>query len=317
MTAIDRFLKKNIIIGLSVLCVGFLFPGCSQNNDKGKGEKKEILSTDFKDPSLVKEDEGPQVSGQKDVPLPGQENETLELMPSDALLDNKVEVREINPVKTDGLISEFNALDSSEKKIERIESLAHLSSAQDPSLINFVRNALDDADPEVGEAAIELLEDYTNPEILPVIAHALEADEADTRAEATKILSNVNDPQVSDLINTALMDDSEDVREAAIEVAEELQGNAMFSVMVNGISSQYNDVKYEIVSILEDRGDHNSVDLIIEGLRDNDPDFREEVNETLEFLIDRKFETYEDAQYWWGENKHLYDKALFKMDEEE
>jgi len=67
--------------------------------------------------------------------------------------------------------------------------------------------------------------------------------------------------------------------------------------------------------MLEDRSDHSAVDILIEGLKDNDPDFREEVNASLDFLIDKEFKTYQEAQAWWNANKDNYDEDLFPKED--
>ena len=318
MKITERFLMQSLAVCLIAVFLIFC-NSCSSKSDNDNRERPELSAKDSGDSPKVRED--------KKTPVP--ENKPLErtlvresekrsrpvTIPHDDSSTERSEPDK-NKIKVDAVMAEFNASDSPEKKKELIESLGSLSSGQDPYLINFVRNALDDVDPEVGQAAIELLEDYRTPEILPLIAYALETVGEETRAEAVALLANVNDPQVSDLINIALNDNSEDVREAASEVVEELSGSVMLDVMAKGIVSPYNDVKYEILSMLEDRGDHTSVDLIIEGLRDNDMEFCKEVNETMEFLIDRKFETYEDARFWWKENKHRYDEELFTIEDD-
>ena len=129
-------------------------------------------------------------------------------------------------------------------------------------------------------------------------------------------LSGIDDPQTVELLAQALSDTSKNVRSAALEVAEGHGDNIKLGVMEEGIGSPYDDVKYEIVSLLEDRSDHIAVEVLIEGLKDTDPDFREEVNAALDFLIDEEFETYEEAEAWWIENKDNYDDELFLIEDE-
>jgi hypothetical protein len=215
--------------------------------------------------------------------------------------------------KVDALIAEFDSAVSSEKRIELIKALKKLSFELDPRMTDLVQKALDNPDPEVGRAAIELLEDYDTPaDVLPLIEQALNSADTQTRIEALSSLSSVDDPQAGNLLAQALSDTSIDIRAAALEAVEWHENDSIqLDVMKEGIASEYDDVKYEVASALEDRSDHSAVDILIEALKDNDPDFRQEVNSSLDFMIDRKFETYGEALIWWNDNKDNYDEELF------
>jgi HEAT repeat protein len=215
------------------------------------------------------------------------------------------------------LVAKFESANSVEAKLKFIESLSESSFKQDPSVVSVVCRALDDPNSKVARAAIELLEDYETPEILPAIAQALKMADEQIRIMALASLSGVNDPQVIELLAQALSDTSKDVRAAALEAAQEhISDPIKLSIIEKGIISQYDDVKYEVVSMLHDRSDHIAVELLIEGLKDKDPKFRAEINETLDFLIEKEFKTYEEAQAWWTQNKGKYDMDLVRIDEQ-
>src|SRR4030042_4926857 len=85
-------------------------------------------------------------------------------------------------------------------------------------------------------------------------------------------------------------------------------------VLAKGIISTHDDVKSTSVWLLQERSDHKAMDIIIEGLKDPNPTFREEINETLNFLINREFGSYDEAKIWWEQNKNKYDEDLFEKD---
>ena len=218
--------------------------------------------------------------------------------------------------KAAALLAKFDSASSVKAKLDFIESLSDLAFEQDPSVISVVRRALDDPNSKVARAAIELLEDYETPEILPAIEQALKLADEQIRIAAVEPLYAVNDPQVIQLLAQALNDTSAEVRAAAIEVVQEHDSDPIkLSIMEKAIISPYDDVKYEVVSMLEDRSDHIAVELLIEGLKEQDPKFREEINESLNFLIDQEFKTYEEAQAWWTKNKDKYDAELIRIDD--
>ena len=219
--------------------------------------------------------------------------------------------------QAEAVIAEFDSKVSPKRKLELIDSLTESAVEQHPSVIDIVQKILDDPDPEVGRAAIALLEDYETTEIIPVISQALESRDEQIRIGALASLANVNDPQVIDLLVEALNDTSEDVRSAALEVAQEQVDDIQLNVLEEGIASSYEDVKSEALSLLQDRSDHASVEIIIAGLLDEDSKFREKVNLALYLFVDQKFETYETALTWWDQNKHKYDENLFEIEEDD
>jgi hypothetical protein len=100
-----------------------------------------------------------------------------------------------------------------------------------------------------------------------------------------------------------------------LKVASEHSDRIELSVLENGIISPHNDVKYASTWLLQERSDHRALEILLEGLNDTDPQFREEINETLNFLINHEFETYDEAITWWNKNKENYDEELFEKDD--
>lgn len=311
MKLTERLSIYNIIIYWTILLLGFLCIGCSSKSDEDRQDEAAP-------PTVASEEQRP-ISSNKEIRQTKQANEKLEKTPTKTISRKKQIVKHDNKQKNKvtTIIAELASSISTERKIELIESLSELSIEQDPSVIIVVRKALDDPNPEVRHAAIELLEDYETPEILPVVAQALKSGDEQTREYALLPLSNVNDPRVSELLVQALEDTSEDVRATALEVAEDHEEQSIkLSVMEKGIICPYPDVKEATISMLEDRADHRAVEILIVGLKDSDSYFHELVNEALDFLIDKEFETYEQAQSWWLANKDNYDEELFRIEEE-
>jgi HEAT repeat protein len=288
-----------LVFYLVVLSIGFVCLGCSS---KKTGEKKAETSA----------------SSRKEVKQLKRKNNKLKKAAAKTVQGKERRVRvgsQLDKDKVSAIIAEFDSPISAERKIELIKSLSKVISADELSVISVVQKSLDDSNPEVGRAAITLLEDYETPEILPVVERALNSKDEQTRIAALTPLSGIDDPQVSNLIIQALSDTSEDVRTAALEAVDEQEDPINLSVMKKGISSPYKDVKSTVVSSLENRGDHIALEILIEGLKDTDATFREDINETLDFLIDKQFKTYKEARAWWLKNKNNYDENLFLIDD--
>jgi hypothetical protein len=251
-----------------------------------------------------------------------QENKTLKQ--SVAKLTRKKETtaeshyqdKDTQKVQTTDLVAKFDSAGSVEEKLKFLKSLTKLSLEGHKAVIDVAQKALDDPNPKVGRAAIELLDDYESPEILPAIEQALKSADEQTRTMALESLSAIDDSKVAELLNRALNDVSKEVRATALEVTAGHDSESIqLGVLERGITSPYHDVKSEIISMLQDRSDHIAVDILIEGLKDKDPKFREEINESLDFLIEKEFKTYEEAQAWWRANKDKYDKDTLMIND--
>ena len=83
-----------------------------------------------------------------------------------------------------------------------------------------------------------------------------------------------------------------------------------------GIISPYPDVKEATILMLEEKADHKALEILFLGLKDSDSYFHELTNESLDFLINKEFKTYEEARSWWLANKNNYDENLFIIEEE-
>jgi HEAT repeat protein len=217
--------------------------------------------------------------------------------------------------KTEHLIGKFESAVNSQEKLEFIESLSELSTQGDLSVIGVIQRALDDPDLEVVRAAVELLENYKTPEILQAVEQAMGVVDDQVRIDALMSLSGIDSAEACELLIQGLGDNSKDVRATALKVASEQSDRIELGVLEKGIVSLYDDVKYGSAWLLQDRSDHSGLEILFEGLKDTNPEFREEVNETLNFLINREFETYDEAITWWNENKSNYDDELFEKED--
>jgi hypothetical protein len=331
MKLTKRMLIRRLLI-YKIAAYGIIFPlcflciGCSSKTDKEKKDKKpsspavskkqvKHVQTPLREEAKLVEQKTDEFNKSSVKPIDRKKIRS-ELLPA----KEKPTIKHPRNKNKDGnevnaVIAEYRSATSVERKIELIESLSLLNVEQNPAVITIVQETLDDPNRELGRAAIELLSDYNTPDILPVIAKALTVADDETRVNALTLLRDSDDPQAGLLLIQALDDPSEDVRTEALEAAEEQGDPIKLSIMEKGISSPYTDVKNTIISMLEERSDHRAVEILIEGLKDSDLAFREKVNESLNFLVDEEFKTYEEAQQWWATNKSNFDDELIRVED--
>jgi HEAT repeat protein len=215
----------------------------------------------------------------------------------------------------DGIIERYTAAGSADEKVELLNQLGSLVFTDDRAVIALIESALADPNEQVNRAGAELLENYESPYALDTIEKALYSPDVQTRVSAVSSLANIRDPKVTELLVTALSDESVDVREEAFSAAEEQPQSVQMQMLETAIRLPYDDVKTYAVDTLEEFSNHKSVEILMQGLNDPDPAFREQANQSLNFLIEREFDSYEQAAAWWNENRYKYDSELFLKDE--
>jgi len=282
-----------LLISLSIICV---IIGCSSKKDKPGAGKAHPAKTGT-NISLV--NKAPQLPKSPILPS-SNANQTAK----------KTDTPCEGGTSTDVLQKKYNLANSSEKKIEVLQSLPDGALSRNPCAIGIVQTAVADEDSNVALAGIESLQGYKSPEILPVIAKAMSHPNEEVRQTAVNILSDINNPQAGDLLATALSDESENIRSAALDIARDKDEQIQFKVLEKGISSPYGDTKEDSINMLESMGGHRAVDILIEALRDKDAEFREKVTSAISTLIDKEFRSYEEAKTWWEKNKGKYDEDL-------
>ena len=154
------------------------------------------------------------------------------------------------------------------------------------------------------EEKIEVLgrKQATGPEQLAsVIRAALRVPDERLRIEAAQtIVSLLEEPEgVPDLVAAAVHDPSSEVRAYAMESVLELLPKTQVEVFKETINAPEYDVRKKTITELGRMHDKPSFEVLMTGLAHPDSAFREEVNFEINLMVDRKFESYEQANAWW------------------
>lgn len=211
------------------------------------------------------------------------------------------------------LLAAYQDVAASTSKVRTLAALKPLSeyaARQDLELIPILQEAMRGGDADVCRTAMQMLSPYESPAILPALEQALANPDEQTRLMALTAAANVNDPQVVALMEQALNSPDENVRARALEIVEDQPPPLQLLSLEKGLFSSYPDVRSESLSGLLLRGDKAALETVLSGLQSSDGEFRQQVNETLRFLIDQEFETYEEAVAWWNVNQSRYDDDL-------
>jgi len=302
-----------ILVFLSVICIVI---GCSSKKGETDAEKSPPAESNDNIPSADKEAQEPKPPILPILPSPD-DKQAADVKQADAIQTaEKINKPSEVKVPIDALRNEFNKASGSERKIELLKSLPDRAFDRDPCIIGIVQTAVAEQDANVALAAIELLQGYESPEVLPAVVDAMAHPNEEVRRTAVNILLDVNDPQAGDLLVAALSDESEDIRDAALDITRHKDEQIRFRVLETGISCPYGDTKEKSVFMLEYLRGRRAVDILIEALQDKDAEFSEKVGSAISMLIDKEFESYEEAKTWWEKNKDKYNEDLSLIENE-
>jgi len=286
---------RTVFCGLFVLSA-LAFVGCSSKDDQPV-ENEKTQETAARSPAPTQQPAVKPVI----VPPPAADG-NVTVVSTDTGTGTKISAADV--------LAKFAAADTVSLKIELLESLGDSAAMQDPDVIPVVQKAVSDPSAEVSRTAVALLIGYDSPAIIPAVSQAIKSSDEQTRRDAVELLLNVDDPQVATLIVGVLDDASEEVRSSALVLAAQQEGDAAITIMKHGIGSQFADVRETVVAMLQNKGDRQAVDILITGIKNNNAEVNDEINAVLELLIDKRFETHEQAAAWWTQNKDKYNDDM-------
>jgi len=222
---------------------------------------------------------------------------------------NNYKTIETGVVEIDTISQQIKGMTLPDDKIELIDKLDEMDS---PALPKFVKSMLNDSDPNIRLAALELLDDKKQGDIADCVDKALDDPDEDVREYAATLLYGVKQKEnEKNLLVKVMNDSSENVRDTGFDVLSEKSQDVQEFIFEETIHSPYKDIKENTADAILDIPSHSSVLILFEGLKDTDDDFVESVNSKLDYLFGKEFKSYEEAIKWWNNNKNNYDNELF------
>jgi hypothetical protein len=160
---------------------------------------------------------------------------------------------------------------------EKLAAIRRLENINDPIVLDAVMMAMDDPDPDLRKAALEILRDMDNEEINEAFLAGLEDDNQEVTDKVMGIMADSDSPTILPSLEQALMDSDDNIQKISMLT-------------------------------LEDISDPGAVDILIEtGLLNHNEAIRKEVLDSLEFITDQRFESYQEAKIWWELNRDTFE----------
>lgn len=194
---------------------------------------------------------------------------------------------------------------------EKIAALQKLMGIDDPIVMDVVMMALNDDNPDIRELALDVIMNVDDPAVIPAVVKALDDDNPDIREYALDALMEVDDPRINDALLKALDDENVDVRDNALNIMLYISSPNVLDALAKAINDSDPDIREKAIIIIEDIPDPRTIDILIEKcLLHDDDTIRQDALDSLNFMTDQEFESYEEARAWWDRNR-----ATFKFDD--
>lgn len=196
---------------------------------------------------------------------------------------------------------------------EKIAALEKLSGTDHPIVNEIVMLALDDPNELVRETAVDLIMNINDASVVPLVVKALDDESDDIREYVLDALMDVDDPKSNEAFTKALKDENEDVRDNAMNIMLYISTPSVVESLAVGLNDPSEDIREKALITLEDISDKRVIDIMIEkGLLNDNESIREDTLDSINFITDQDFASYDQARAWWDRNK-----TTFKFSDEE
>jgi len=187
---------------------------------------------------------------------------------------------------------------------DKIAALQKLIGIDDPIVLDVVMMALNDDNPDIRELALDVIMNVDDPAVVPAVVKALDDENPDIREYALDALMEVDDPRINDALLKALDDENVDVRDNALNIMLYISSPNVLDALAKAITDPDPDIREKAILTIEDISDPRTIDILIEkGLLHDDDSIRQDALDSLNFITDQEFQTYEEAREWWERNR--------------
>lgn len=171
---------------------------------------------------------------------------------------------------------------------------------------------------DTAEAKLMVLDKLqsSDPDSLaPVLRRALADPNEKLRIQAVLMTPSLYSlpEDVTDILSAASYDESQEVRNYALEMTQEQAPGTKLGVYAATITSPFPEIRESTVLELGRVRTEASLLLLMKGLENKDPAFVAKVNDELSNMVDKRFDSIEEANQWWSSNSEKFDDRLIRM----
>ena len=157
-------------------------------------------------------------------------------------------------------------------------------------------------------AAIRSLENIDDPDVVYPVMLAMADQDPDLRKAALEVLRDMESEAFNEAFLAGLEDDHQEVTEKVMDILADSDSSSILPSLEHAVNDSDEQVQKTAISTLEDIYDAGAVDILIEtGLHSDNEAIRNEIFDSLEFITDQRFESYQDAKIWWELNRDTFE----------
>ena len=190
---------------------------------------------------------------------------------------------------------------------EKLRAIEALDGIYNPAILEAVSAALDEANVDIREAALDSIMDLNDPVVIPVVMKALDDEDPDIREYALDAVMDIDDERLNDVFDKALDDENVDVRDNAVDLMLFIESPNILPSLAKAMNDPDEDIRDKALITIEDIPDPRAIDILIQqGLLNDNETIQEDTMDSLEFIFDREFKDYQEARSWWDANRNTW-----------
>lgn len=170
------------------------------------------------------------------------------------------------------------------------------------------------ASPEVQREVVGLARQIGAESFLAILAQALAASDALGRLDAARSIALLPEHRFCDGVIIGLAAEDPEIRAEVMDIVAQAKPHLRPGALREGLAAAFPDVQERAVELLTEQPSPDLFAVLLEGLRLGNDDLRAIVNEAIDEIVERRFESYEDAARWWLTNRNQFDEMMLRAE---
>lgn len=168
--------------------------------------------------------------------------------------------------------------------------------------------------PELQREVLALARQIGAESFLAVLAHALASSDPLVRLDAARSIGLLPEDRFRDGVRIGLAAIDAEIRGEVIDLVAQAKPHLRPDALRDGLAAGFPDVQQRAVELLTEQPSPELFQVLLEGLRLGNDDLRGMVNEAINEIVERRFESYEEAARWWVANRNRFDGMMLRAE---
>lgn len=168
--------------------------------------------------------------------------------------------------------------------------------------------------PELQREVVGLARQIGAESFLAILAQALASTDALLRLDAARSIGLLPENRFRDGVMIGLAAEDPEIRGEVMELVAQARPHLRPDALREGLAAAFPDVQQRAVELLTEQTSPELFPVLLEGLRLGNDNLRGIVNEAINEIVERRFESYEEATRWWLANRNRFDGMMLRAE---